>query len=207
MTALAGLVTAMAEVFRRKGGAGGPGAAMAATVAARLDRLDAAAAKSAAPRGAVPSGIALDTIMAEAEAGPEGTLVRALRPVLPEVSWIQTYKEAEIGPDWIQRSGYFDVASPARGLVEAADVAAGFMVMGPGLVYPEHYHPAEELYFPLSGEAEWRYGDGAWQRHGAGALVFTPSMAAHAIRTHAATLFLMYAWIGDLATSARLGRP
>jgi len=207
MTGLDRLLAAMAAACRRCAGAGQPGAAMAAAVAERIAALEPAAARpDPAPRPK-PDSVPLDDAMARALAGPEAALAGALRPILPGVSWSQTYSPDQIGQDFVDRCGYFDVAGPGRAMIPSATVATGFMIMGPGLLYPEHFHPAEELYFVLAGAGTWRYGDGPWRAHAPGDLVFTPSRAVHAICSNAATLFLMYAWQGDLATSATLGRP
>ena len=39
-------------------------------------------------------------------------------------------------------------------------LAGGFLILGPGIEYPDHHHVAEELYIPLTGGTEWRMGGG-----------------------------------------------
>ena len=42
-------------------------------------------------------------------------------------------------------------------------IAAGFLILGPDIVYPDHHHVAEEIYIPLTGGTEWRMGEGAFR--------------------------------------------
>lgn len=38
------------------------------------------------------------------------------------------------------------------------DLIVGFMLLAPGASYPEHSHPPQEIYLPISGTGHWRYG-------------------------------------------------
>lgn len=37
-------------------------------------------------------------------------------------------------------------------------VTCGLMLLGPEHAYPEHSHPPQEIYLPISGDGEWRFG-------------------------------------------------
>lgn len=206
MTVLDGLLRAMASSFRACP-AGHPGAAMGRAVADRLDALDRAAVDPVTAPRRVPVADCMDEVLAVAERGPCSALARALRPVLPLVEWHRTYTEAELGADYLRKYGYFDIASPARGLIRTNALATGFLVMGPSRLYPAHYHPAVELYHVVGGAPDWSIDDGPWSAKPAGSFVFHPTMAVHAMRTGEAWFLALYAWLGDLETSARLGRP
>lgn len=126
-----------------------------------------------------------------------------------EAFWTQNpnYQRRPPGPGFLDNYGYFVVAGPADGppaFVEVSALALGLLLLGPGTVYPAHAHPAEELYIPLAGDAEWRMGDGPWRVEPAGSLIHHPSGVAHATRAGAAPLLAVYLWRGALATHARL---
>ncbi|MBM3585091.1 MAG: cupin domain-containing protein [Alphaproteobacteria bacterium] len=206
MSNIDALIDAMAATFRACP-EGHPGTSVGRAVAERLDALDRRATDiSTAPRR-VPAADTMDGVLDGAERGPGAALARALRPVLSRVAWHQTYTEAELGPDYLRNYGYFDIASPARGLIRTDALATGFMVIGPGRLYPAHYHPAVELYHVVAGAPDWSIDDGPWQSKPAGSFVFHPTMAVHAMRTGDRPFLALYAWLGDLNTSAKLGRP
>ena len=53
-------------------------------------------------------------------------------------------------------------ATVGLGLVDKVrdfgEVTVGFMLLAPGAAYPEHTHPPQEIYLPLTGEGQWRFG-------------------------------------------------
>ena len=75
-------------------------------------------------------------------------------------------------------------------------MAAGFLILGPGIVYPDHHHVAEELYIPLTGGTEWRMGEGAFTLREAGEIIHHPSNVNHAMRTGEEPLLALYLWRG-----------
>ncbi|MEX2649623.1 MAG: dimethylsulfonioproprionate lyase family protein [Alphaproteobacteria bacterium] len=207
MKELAPLLEVMAAAYRAHGATEQPGVAMARRVADLLAGLDAGGARPDASPNRVAAARWMDDLIEAAAAGPAAAIAAALAPVLPAVDWVQTYSEAELGPDYLENYGYFDIASPERGLIRTNALATGFLVIGPGKLYPEHYHPAVELYHVVAGTPDWQVDDGPWLAKPAGCFIFHRSMAVHAMRTNDRPLLALYAWLGDLATSAKLGRP
>ena len=43
-------------------------------------------------------------------------------------------------------------------VLDLGDLICGLMLLAPGAAYPEHSHPPQEIYLPLTGEGQWRYG-------------------------------------------------
>ena len=82
------------------------------------------------------------------------------------------------------------------GLEERDDVWMGINLMAPGIRYPEHRHPPEEVYLVLSG-GRWRQDGGAWHEPRIGGLVHNPSNVAHAMRSGARPLLAVWClWKG-----------
>jgi len=61
-----------------------------------------------------------------------------------------------------------DGSTVALGLVnevrELGAVTCGFMLLAPNARYPEHAHPPHEIYLPIAGNGQWRYGGHASYR-------------------------------------------
>ena len=95
--------------------------------------------------------------------------------------------------------------SPGPGGLVASDaLALGVLMLGPGIHYPTHRHPAVEIYVVAAGEAEWQKGEEPWRREPPGTVIRHESMMPHATRTLAEPLLAAYLWRGDLATHARI---
>jgi hypothetical protein len=149
----------------------------------------------------------MEPLLEAARAGPGAGIARALRPLLPSLHWVRTYSRKQLGKDYLENYGYFDVASPERGLLRTGAIATGFLVIGPGRLYPEHYHPAVELYHVVAGMPDWKIDREVWEPKPAGSFIFHKTMAVHAMRTKETPLLALYAWLGDLETGAKLGWP
>lgn len=109
--------------------------------------------------------------------------------------WAQTYTEADFGRDFLDRYGWTELTG-TRGHFASDTVAAGFLLLGPDVTYPDHHHLAEEIYIPLTPATEWRKGDGAFVARAAGEVIHHPSNVSHAMRTGAEPLLALYLWRG-----------
>ena len=109
--------------------------------------------------------------------------------------WGQTYTAADLGQRFIDNYGWTELFG-TRGHFLNETMAAGFLILGPNITYPDHHHTAEELYLPLTGGTEWRKGEGAFVVRAAGEVIHHPSNVSHAMRTGVEPLVALYLWRG-----------
>jgi quercetin dioxygenase-like cupin family protein len=129
-------------------------------------------------------------------AGDEGKpLARLLRDHAGEFHWGQTYTVTDFGQRFIDNYGWLEVFG-TRGHFANDEIAGGFLVLGPGIEYPDHHHVAEELYIPLTGATAWRMGGGAYHIRTAGEVIHHASNVSHAMRTGDEPLLAFYLWRG-----------
>jgi mannose-6-phosphate isomerase-like protein (cupin superfamily) len=125
----------------------------------------------------------------------ERPLARLLARSRHALRWGQTYTAADFGQRFIDNYGWIELFG-LRGHFANDRAAAGFLILGPELVYPDHHHVAEELYVPLTGGTDWRKGEGGFVRRGAGEIIHHPSNVSHAMRTGGEPLLALYLWRG-----------
>ncbi|CAN7478983.1 dimethylsulfonioproprionate lyase family protein [Mesorhizobium sp. LjNodule214] len=143
---------------------------------------------------ALPCLDQLDRIveLAPANARP---LVRLLARRRNEFRWGQTYNVTDFGAEFLEKYGWLEVFG-TRGHFINAEVAAGLLILGPGIVYPDHHHIAEEIYALLTGGTEWRIGEGGFRVREAGEVIHHASDVSHAMRTGKEPLLALYIWRG-----------
>ncbi|MEW6631142.1 MAG: dimethylsulfonioproprionate lyase family protein [Pseudomonadota bacterium] len=112
-----------------------------------------------------------------------------------DLHWGQTYTAADFGQGFIDNYGWLEVFG-TRGHFVNGEVAAGLLILGPDVVYPDHHHIAEEIYIPLTGGTEWRMGEGGFHLREAGEVVHHASNVNHAMRTGKEPLMALYIWRG-----------
>ncbi|MBZ9742524.1 MULTISPECIES: dimethylsulfonioproprionate lyase family protein [unclassified Mesorhizobium] len=122
-------------------------------------------------------------------------LVRLLAEQCYELHWGQTYSEGDFGKAFIDNYGWLEMFG-TRGHFVNEEVAAGLLILGPGIVYPDHHHVAEEIYIPLTGGTEWRMGEVGFRKREAGEVVHHASNVNHAVRTGKEPLLALYIWRG-----------
>ncbi|MBZ9676086.1 dimethylsulfonioproprionate lyase family protein [Mesorhizobium sp. ES1-1] len=133
---------------------------------------------------------------AAAVASPDAKkLVRWVAQRCDELHWGQTYTEADFSKRFVDNYGWLEVLG-TRGHFANDEFAAGLLILGPDIVYPDHHHVAEEIYIPLTGGTEWRMGEGAFRRRDAGEVVHHASNVNHAMRTGEEPLVALYVWRG-----------
>ena len=150
-------------------------------------------ARKLAPRG-LPCLVHLDRAF-DTTGEESKRLVRLLRDHGNEFHWGQTYTSADFGQEFIDNYGWLEVFG-TRGHFANDTLAGGFLILGPGIEYPDHHHVAEELYIPLTGGTEWRMGGGAWRLRAAGEVIHHASNVSHAMRTGDEPLLAFYLWRG-----------
>ncbi len=68
------------------------------------------------------------------------------------------------------------------GLEQREDLWVGVTVMAPGVTYPDHSHPPEEVYLAFT-EGEWWNAEMDWTSPGPGGLIYNPPGILHAMRS------------------------
>jgi hypothetical protein len=140
----------------------------------------------------------------------DGTPV--LVQALASARWTQTHTYVRDPPNERFLSGYAHctLLGPAAMSPVAVDpaglVTLGVLLLGPHRHYPPHWHPADEVYLPLTA-ARWSVGDSPYLPREPGAVLHHAPTRPHAIRTDATPLLALYLWRGDLHTPARLVDP
>ncbi|MEL7097543.1 MAG: dimethylsulfonioproprionate lyase family protein [Pseudomonadota bacterium] len=184
-----------------------PADALLTEVVALQDRTPALAdfgrlSKALPKRSVTPHPIPAAALMAAEPAltspGHAG-LCAAIQAYGPHAHWRETYRGTAIPPGFLDRFGCFALAGPNAPFA-AQDIAAFFVYMPPGLHYPWHEHPAEELYYILAGSARFRVGTEPERTLHAGDHVFHASGAPHMTVTDDAPMLALVLWRGDLAT-------
>jgi len=199
------LLTAVFDFYRSRGCADDETAdPMLATVCSELARCT-IGESTIAPR-AIPAA----TLLPEALAFVQSSDCRAIGAALGEAThlfhWRQNpnYNAANMGAAFMAGYGYVEFAGPKDALFHAAGIRVGILLLGPGLHYPLHAHPAEEIYHPLTDGGLWRRGEEEWRTVSAGEAIHHPPMMPHETKAADRTLLALYCWRGDTATEARL---
>ncbi len=96
------------------------------------------------------------------------------------------------------RHAYAEVVGP-DGVFASDTMRFGLYFQSAGTIYPDHHHAAVELYYVVSGTADWRKGDGGFTARTPGTLIHHLSLQPHATTTLAEPLLAMWVWIGDIS--------
>ncbi len=140
-----------------------------------------------------------------ARKGPLAAIAEAFAAIESQADWLQNpnYSVASLGPGYVDRYGYVELVGPGRP-VESADLLVGLLLLGPDMHYPDHAHPAEEIYHVVAGEADWWREDEGWRRKGPGTLIHHAPMVRHAMRTAGEPLLALYCWTGRVQVYATM---
>jgi quercetin dioxygenase-like cupin family protein len=156
-------------------------------------------------RATKPASALLPAALAAAERGPLAEIARAFALVEPALGWTQNpnYSDAKLGQGYMAGYAYCDFVGP-RGLMASQSIAMGVLILGPGRLYPDHNHPAAEIYHVLSGTADWSRDGGAFAPQPPGTAIHHAPWVRHAMRIGDETLFALYGWVGEVAVAADL---
>ena len=144
---------------------------------------------------AVGAAIMVDSALAAALAGMED-----------ELCWRQSagYSDAAMGqPGFMDNYGFAEIIGP-HGCFAGDDFRLGFLLLGPGVQYRDHCHPAPELYWLLTGPSDWKRDGEVFAARQPGEMIWHQPNEVHATRTRDQPLLTLWAWTRDTSQPARL---
>jgi hypothetical protein len=122
-------------------------------------------------------------------------LVKRLIPLANHMAWRQTYTTQDESSGFLEKYGWTELIG-LRGPIASNRLACGFLLLGPQIEYPSHFHEAEEIYVPLTKQTLWQRGEQSWAYRTPGRPIYHASRVPHAIRTEAIPLLALYLWRG-----------
>ncbi len=122
-------------------------------------------------------------------------LGECLEQLAIQLHWLQSYSKQDFGGVFLRNYAYTELVG-LRGPWHSEVIACGLFIIGPGQIYPNHSHEAEEYYFPLIDGTEWQQNSGNWVVKNAGDWVHNTSWQPHAIRTLENPMLVVYLWYG-----------
>ncbi|MCH7823032.1 MAG: hypothetical protein IIA07_13555 [Proteobacteria bacterium] len=147
-----------------------------------------------------------------ANSGPQGSNSHAIAQTLLTVSdqlrWRKSSKSHDDGPDIAVLSRNFAVVSligPGEPL-QSDKVYAGFSLQAPDIYYPPHAHFAEESYWIIGGNADWRVGTKPWFAVDPGDSIYHESEARHVMQTNEQPLLTIWLWTSHLDSEVMIIR-
>ena len=153
----------------------------------------------------------LDVVRHLATVAPSGTdlavdaIIEEFVRVGVDLPWRQTASYVEVlNADYLANYGYVQLVGPVPAIIEHPTVRVGLGLWGPGLFYPLHEHPAEELYHVLFGEPSFGTDTDEWRPAAPGDAVHHRPLQRHAQRFGDTPTVLLYCWVGDVASDAVL---
>lgn len=123
----------------------------------------------------------------------------AIRAASDVVHWRETYKDTDIGDDFLDRFACYCIIGENAPF--SSDAIRLFMVYMPsGFYYPWHHHPAEEMYMVVSGSAVFRRKGCPDETLFEGDTSFHDSNQPHAMETLDDPVLCLVAWRDDFET-------
>ena len=126
-------------------------------------------------------------------------IVKLLASLAPRLAWGQTYSAEDFGSGFLERYGWTELMG-LRGSIASDRIACGFLMLGPGIEYPQHSHEAEEVYVPLTGPTFWMRGSEEWKLRPPCQPIHHAPRVPHAMRTQSVPLLALYFWRGGNLT-------
>ena len=130
----------------------------------------------------------------------------ALRAASDAVHWRQTYKDTDIGDDFMDQFACYCIIGENAPFMSAA-IRLFMVYMPPHFYYPWHHHPAEEMYVVVSGTGVFKRKDCPDERLTEGETSFHQSNQPHAMETLDDPVLCLVAWRDDFETPPVLTPP
>lgn len=127
-------------------------------------------------------------------------LCRAIKDIRPQLGWVtyDAYPREMIGTRFPAAHAFVTLIG-GSGLIAADGFELGLFLIAPETLYRDHHHKAPELYVPLTGPHEWRFGAGeSWAKYPAHTPIWNESMQVHATLVRDLPFLALFAWTKDV---------
>ncbi len=125
---------------------------------------------------------------------------QALMTASDQLEWRASSKCREDGPDiaiLLPKLAVATVIGPGAPL-PSDKVYAGFSLQAPDTYYPPHAHYAEESYWIIGGNGDWKVGTKPWFAVEPGDSIYHKSEARHVMQTNEQPLLTVWLWTSHL---------
>jgi len=143
------------------------------------------------------------------EYGSNAHLVcEAVLEVRDQLRWCVGYEEYENEPDMAALSRNFAYCTLiGKGEPLHSDkIYAGISLQGRDTYYPPHAHQADERYWVVGGNGDWKVGLEPWFAVEHGAMIHHDTGVRHAMQTNADPLLCVWLWTSYLDSSVVIVR-
>ncbi len=139
-------------------------------------------------------GVALER--ARGQGGVIAELADAFAAIEPQLNWERRWTAKPGDAPFYDGHANATIIGPG-GLETRDDIWIGVSLMAPGVRYPDHHHPPQEIYVALS-PGEWFQAGRGWQEPGIGGFVYNTSDIVHAMRSGDHPLLAIWSlWVPD----------
>ncbi|MBS0564762.1 MAG: transcriptional regulator [Proteobacteria bacterium] len=121
-----------------------------------------------------------DAALALARAGGPAAVADALARLGPRLPWARRASADPADRSFYDGHANAMILGPG-GIEPRADLWIGLSLIAPGVTYPFHSHPPEEVYLPLA-PGEWWNERMDWTDPGPAGLIYNPPGIRHAMR-------------------------
>jgi mannose-6-phosphate isomerase-like protein (cupin superfamily) len=125
----------------------------------------------------------------------DATLRDALIGVWDQAHWRETYRDTNIGEDFLTRFGCYELAG-WEGHFTCQPMRSFLVYSEAGLYYPWHHHPSEEMYVIVAGSALFEAKGREPRVLGPGDAAFHASNQPHAMTTSDKPVLAYVVWRG-----------
>ena len=145
-----------------------------------------------------------DLARACASTGPRGSLshavATAMRAAADRIEWQAYYADRAHEPDMAAFSRRFAATTliGADAPLPSDKVSAGLSLQAAGAYYPPHAHDAEECYWVVGGDGDWKIDSDPWFPVRVGDSIHHPSRMLHAMQTNRQPMLTVWLWSSHL---------
>ena len=146
------------------------------------------------------------------QSGPQGSktndVAQALLAASSQIQWRASENPADDGADvaaFLPKFAYTSIIGD-DGLLSSDNASAGFSLQAPDTYYPPHAHTAEESYWIIGGNGDWKVDTKPWFPVAAGDSIYHRSQARHAMQTNEQPLLAMWLWTSHLDSEVMIVR-
>jgi len=146
------------------------------------------------------------------QSGPQDSrtnmVATALLAAIDHVNWHTSPNTRDDGPDvaiFLSKFAYTNIIGDG-GLLSSNQVNAGFSIQACDTYYPPHAHTAEESYWIIGGDGDWKVDTKPWFPVVAGDSIYHESQARHAMQTNEQPLLTIWLWTSHLDSEVLIVR-